>query len=142
MKGTAQQRLSSGAKRRAKSAMQRHCLVGLSDIGALLEDAAPAVPLVAGAGAGGRAGGRRDAEAGAEFVGGRGVPSSCVADWAGGGAAGGAADGSAFMMLTGGIDCEDGNVTFGPGGFSAALPGVGPAGWLLDASGRVRVGQL
>jgi hypothetical protein len=54
-------------------------LVGLSDIGALLDDAVPAVPLVA-AGAGGRAGGRRDAEAGAEFVGGLGVPSSCVAD--------------------------------------------------------------
>jgi hypothetical protein len=46
------------------------------------------------------------------------------------------------MMLTGGIDCEDGNDTFGPGGLSAALPGVGPAGWLLDVSGRVRVGQL
>jgi len=39
------------------------------------------------------------------------------------------------MMLTGGIDCEDGNVTFGPGGVT------GPPLELL-ASGRVRVGQL
>lgn len=112
-------------------------MVGLSDIGALLEDA---VPLVAGAA--GFAAGRRDAEAGAEFVGGFGVPSSCAEeDWAGCGGAGGAAAGSAFMMLTGGIDCDDGNDTFGPGGLTAAA-GAGPGGGLLDASGRVRVGQL
>ena len=44
--------------------------------------------------------------------------------------------GSEFMMLTGGIDCEDGNWTFGPGGVT------GPLG-ALDASGRdVRVGQF
>jgi hypothetical protein len=108
-------------------------LVGLSDIGAV-----PAVPLAAG-GVDGRAGGRRDAEAGAELVGDLGVPSSCVADWADG-VAGGAAGGSAFMMLTGGIDCEDGNDTFGPGGLTAAAAGIG-LGALLDASGRVRAGQ-
>ena len=40
------------------------------------------------------------------------------------------------MMLTGGIEAADGNVTFGPAGTPVgALP-------LLEASGRVRVGQL
>ena len=39
------------------------------------------------------------------------------------------------MMLTGGIEAADGNVTFGPAGT--------PVGALeLDASGRVRVGQF
>ena len=110
-------------------------MVGASDIGALLVDAA--VPLVAGGREGG--GGRRDAEAGAEFVGGLDAPSSCAADWAGGAAAGGggAGVGSAFMMLTGGIDCDEGNCTFGPGGVTGELPLE-----LVEASGRVRVGQL
>jgi len=40
------------------------------------------------------------------------------------------------MMLTGGIEAADGNVTFGPAGM--------PVGVLLppEASGRVRVGQF
>jgi hypothetical protein len=107
-------------------------LVGLSDIGAWAVGADFAADFAAG---------RRDAEAGAELVGGFDVPSSCAADWAGGGGGDEAGGGSAFMMLTGGIDCEDGNDTFGPGGLTTVVAGAGPDG-LLDASGRVRVGQL
>jgi hypothetical protein len=107
-------------------------LVGLSDIGAWAVGADFAADFAAG---------RRDAEAGAELVGGFDVPSSCAADWAGGGGGDEAGGGSAFMMLTGGIDCEDGNDTFGPGGLSAAGAGA-ELGGLFDASGRVRVGQL
>ena len=41
------------------------------------------------------------------------------------------------MMLTGGIDCDEGKLTFGPGGV------MGPPDGLDDASGRVvRAGQL
>ena len=58
---------------RDASHSQRYCLAGLSDIGALGAD------FAADFGAG-----LCEAEAGAEFVGGLGVPSSCAADWAGG----------------------------------------------------------
>ena len=60
----------------------------------------------------------------------------------GGLAAGGAwfscadADGSAFMMLTGGIDAEDGKKTFGPGGFT---PGAVAEGGIA-AEARAAVG--
>jgi len=83
-------------------------------------------------------GARRAAEAGAELVGRGSVVGLAVCG--GGGLAGAAAcggdGGSAFMMLTGGIDCDDGNVTFGPAGMPV---GVLPP---LEASGRVRVGQF
>ena len=78
------------------------------------------------------AGGRRAAEAGAELVGcvAGGEAAGAVA-WAGGDGAGG----SEFMMLTGGIDAAEGNVTFGPAGTPLGAPP-------LEASGRVRVGQF
>jgi len=82
------------------------------------------------------AGGRRAAEAGAVLVGrGSGVG---AAAWAGGGfeaAGAGVCGGSEFMMLTGGIDCDDGKLTFGPGGVTE------PDG-AEDVSERVRVGQF
>ena len=79
------------------------------------------------------AAGRRAAEAGAELVGrGSGVGAAACDD----GGAAAACGGSAFMMLTGGIEAADGNVTLGPGGVTGPEPGA------LEASGRVRVGQF
>ena len=56
------------------------------------------------------------AEAGAELVGGA-LSGAAVCDCGGGGLGGG----SAVMMLTGGIDCDEGNCTFGPGGVIGPL---------------------
>ena len=70
-------------------------------------------------------GGRRGADAGAEFVGGAGAADG-VAAWLGGGAAG-------SELTTGGIEAADGNV--GLGGDPVPPPP-------LDASGRERVGQF
>jgi len=83
------------------------------------------------------AGGRRAAEVGAVLVGrGSGVG---AAAWVGGGlAAAGACGGSAFMMLAGGIDCDDGKFTFAPGG----VTGPDVPGGATDESERVRVGQF
>src|SRR4029077_11833086 len=78
-------------------------------------------------------GGRRAAEAGAEWFGGGSGAAVC----AGGGLAGASAcGGSEFMMLTGGIDCDDGKVTLGPAGTPVGVPPP------PEASGRVRVGQF
>ena len=80
-------------------------------------------------------GGRLAAEAGAELVGrGSGAgAAACAGDGLPGAAACG---GSEFMMLTGGIDCDDGKVTLGPAGTPLGVPPP------LKASGRVRVGQF
>ena len=78
------------------------------------------------------------ADAGAELVGGD-ASAAPACDCAGALGAGG---GSAVMMLTGGIDCDDGNCTFGPGGVIGPLE-LGVVGPLeLEAIGRVRVGQF
>ena len=82
------------------------------------------------------AAGRRAAEVGAVLVGrGSGVGAAACAGELDAGAC--ACDGSLLMMLTGGIDDEDGKLTFGPGGVTG--PDVPDAP--VDASGRVRVGQ-
>jgi hypothetical protein len=99
---------------------ESYLALGLSDSGAALSEDFFAA-------------GRRAADAGAELVGrGSGAGAAACA----GDVAAAACGGSAFMMLTGGIDWADGNVTFGPGGVTGPEPGA------LEASGRVRVGQL
>ena len=94
--------------------------MGLSDIGG-----GAALFCCAAFGAAGGEGGRLVAEAGAELVGGT-EAASCPAP-----CPDGDADGAGSALMTGGIYCADGNVTFGPG---ATLP--------PEASGRVRLGQL
>ena len=108
----------------AAAIIQGYCLgAGLSDIGggaAFLAAARGGLLFLV-------------AEAGAELVGGA-LSGAAVCDCDGGALGGG----SAVMMLTGGIDCDDGNCTFGPGGVIGPLEPLAP----LEASGRVRVGQL
>ena len=77
------------------------------------------------------------ADAGAELVGG----DASAAPACDCGCALGAGGGSAVMMLTGGIDCDEGNCTFGPGGVIGVLEVTGLLG-VVEAIGRVRVGQF
>ena len=105
--------------RGVRSSTGGYCFgAGLSDIGGEAEDGALFAAAFGGAG------GRLVADAGAELVGG-GVFGSWLPARLGGDAGGSA--------LTGGTDCADGNGKLGAG---AGLAGV------LEASGRVRVGQL
>ena len=107
--GTAPGRLSSG---------RNYCLAaGLSESGAEPPDGCFA------------GGGRRAADAGAVLV---GPGDDAVAGGDGAGAA--FCGGSEFVVLTGGIEAADGNVTFGPAGTPVPPP--------PEASGRVRIGQF